>query len=133
MVNVVKNPLEDVSGLLKQAVAPEHIKEENFYVDENDIIAGFPAVRLLYLGGPLYDGDIEGDECATTISFQVESYATGPNKLVAQKSAWDLDAVCHGLMTDLGFRRSYQNLVSTNDSNVKRVVSRYSRIYTGEL
>lgn len=133
MANVVKNPLEDVAGLLKQAVAPEYIKEENFYVDENDIIAGFNAVRLLYLGGPMSDSDLEGDECATMISFQVESYATGPNKLTAQKSAWELDGVCHQLMIDLGFRRSYQGLVSTPDSNVKRVVSRYSRIYTGEL
>lgn len=133
MAIVVKNPLEDVAGLLKQAVAPEYIKEENFYVDENDIIAFLPAVRLLYLGGPQSDGDLEGDECATLISFQVESYATGPNKLTAQKSAWELDAACHQLMVDLGFRRSYNNLVSTPDSNVKRVVSRYSRIYTGQL
>ena len=125
--------MEDVAGLLKQAVAPEYIKEENFYVDENDIIAGFNAVRLLYLGGPQSDGDLEGDECATLISFQVESYATGPNKLTAQKSAWELDSACHQLMVDLGFRRSYNNLVSIPDSNVKRVVSRYSRIYTGEI
>lgn len=133
MAITIKNPLEEVSGLLMAAVAPEYIREENFYVDVNDIVAGFPAVKLLYMGGTLIRSDLQNDECGINITFQVESYATGANKLTAQEQAWELDAVCHQAMQDMGFRRGYHNMVPTRDSNVRRVVSRYSRLYTGEL
>ena len=126
----VENPIFKVSERLSEAVR-EQVGDE-FYTDLNDTIANFPAVRLLYLGGPNAGGDIEGDECAINASFQVESFAKGQG-VEAQKKAWELDSVCHQAMTDMFFRRTYNNLVETENSNVKRVVSRYSRIYTGQL
>lgn len=130
MAIVVKNPVFDVSDRLGEVV--KEVVGENYFTSPNDTIINTPAVRLLYLGGPLVEGDIEGDECAINASFQVESFATGQG-VEAQKKAWELDAVCHQAMINMGFRRSYNSLVETQNSNVKRVVSRYSRIYTGQL
>ena len=72
-----------------------------------------------------------GDECATTPSFQSESYATGSK---ASSKAYEIDDASHKAMVGMGFRRIYGPVRQNNaDNSIKRVVSRYSRIYTGTL
>ena len=86
--------------------------------------------RLLYMGSVLVSSDLEGDECATNISFQTECFAKGTKAL---SKVFDIDDISRKAMVDMGFRCTYQSLVENADSTIKRVVSRYSRVYTGQL
>ena len=87
--------------------------------------------RIFLMGNPGTAWDLEGNESATTPSFQVDSFASGTKAL---SIVYDIDTASHKAMTDMGFRRSYgPELLENADSTIKRVVSRYSRIYTGQL
>lgn len=102
-------------------------------MDESQTIASSKKTyaRLFLLGNPLTRGNLAGDECATTPSFQAESYASGTK---ASSKAYEIDEVSHKAMVDMGFRRTYGPVKQNNaDNSIKRVVSRYSRIYTGQL
>jgi len=125
----VDNPVEKVFKRWSEEAAKPTCGE-NYSMDMSKIPAKFPYMRMLYMGGTHSEGDLEGDECAITISFQIECFANGSNAL---SKAYDLDDVSHKSMIGMGFRRTYQNLVENADSTIKRVVSRYSRIYTGQL
>lgn len=102
-------------------------------MDESQTIASTKKTyaRLFLLGSPTVRSNLEGDECATMPSFQVESYASGAK---GSSKAYDIDAVIHETMVGMGFRRTYGPVKQSNaDNSIKRVVSRYSRIYTGTL
>ena len=87
--------------------------------------------RIFLLGNPTINGDLEGDECATTASFQVDSFAAGFKSLSA---VYDIDNASHEAMIAMGFRRTYGPEEQNNiDNSIKRIVSRYSRVYMGEL
>lgn len=105
----------------------------NYSMDESQTIASTKKTyaRLFLLGSPTARSNLEGDECATMPSFQVESYASGAK---GSSKAYDIDAVSHETMVSMGFRRTYGPVKQSNaDNSIKRVVSRYSRIYTGTL
>ena len=124
----VKNPINDVYERLQKAVEPKVGK--NFSMNMSDTPAKFPYIRLMYLGGTTTDKDLEGNESGINISFQVESYQNGQKAL---SKVWELDSIAHQAMVDMGFGRTYNNLVENADSNIKRVVSRYTMLYTGYL
>ena len=87
--------------------------------------------RIFLLGNPTINGDLEGNECATTASFQVDSFAAGFKSLSA---VYDIDNASHEAMISMGFRRTYGPEEQNNiDNSIKRIVSRYSRVYMGEL
>lgn len=83
------------------------------------------------LGNPIARGNLAGDECATMPLFQAEAYASGTK---ASSKAYEIDEISHKSMVDMGFRRTYGPVKLNNaDNSIKRVISRYSRIYTGQL
>lgn len=132
MPETVKNPVNEVFKRWGNAIEPI-VGKGNFSNDESQTIASSKKVyaRLFLLGNPTSRGDLEGDECATTPSFQSESYATGSK---ASSKAYEIDDASHKAMVDMGFRRTYGPVRQNNaDNSIKRVVSRYSRIYTGTL
>lgn len=87
--------------------------------------------RIFMMGNPTRDGDLEGDECSTIPAFQVDSFAKGTKAL---SEVYDIDNVSHKTMVSMGFRRTYgPELLENSDSTIKRVVSRYNRVYTGQL
>ncbi len=87
--------------------------------------------RIFLMGNPGTAWDLAGDECATISSFQVDSFAKGPKALSA---AYEIDDASHKVLTACGLRRGYgPELIENADSTIKRVVSRYSRVYTGYL
>ena len=87
--------------------------------------------RIFMMGNPTRDGDLEGDECSTIPAFQVDSFAKGTKAL---SEVYAIDDVSHKAMVDMGFKRNYgPELLENSDSTIKRVVSRYSRVYTGQL
>lgn len=87
--------------------------------------------QLFMLGNPITKGDLEGDECATMPSFQVNCFTSGSKALTR---VYGLDKVSHQAMVNMGFRRTYgpEPMISGN-SGIKKLVSRYSRVYTGTL
>ena len=83
--------------------------------------------RMFMLGRPTAETDLAGNECAINVSFQCESFSTqGINKL------YEIDDASHQAMVDMGFYRTYGgDIVDEGDSSIKRMVSRYSRLYMG--
>lgn len=129
-MTVIEPPIEKVFERWRTEAA-EPICKENVSMDISVKPGRFPYMRLLYLGGIHNAGDIYGNEAAITISFQVESFANGTKAL---SKAYEMDTKSHKSMVGMGFRRTYQDLVENQaDSRIKRVVSRYSRVYTGYL
>ena len=87
--------------------------------------------RLYMLGNVLTEGDLEGDECTTVPTIQIECFATGTNPIA---KVYQIDEKSHQSMIGMGFRRTYgPELMGNADDSIKRLVSRYTRIYTGQL
>lgn len=128
-MTTVDNPVEKVFKRWEEEAA-KPICGKNYSMDMSKIPATFPYMRMMYMGGITTRGDLEGDECAITISFQIECFANGQNSL---SKVYQMDDASHKCMVGMGFRRTYQNLIENSDNKIKRVVSRYSRIYTGQL
>ncbi len=125
----VDNPVEKVFKRWSEEAA-KPICGKNYSMDMSKIPATFPYMRMMYMGGITTRTDLEGNESATNISFQIESFANGSNSL---SKVYQMDDASHKCMVGMGFRRTYQNLIENLDSKIKRVVSRYSRVYTGQL
>lgn len=87
--------------------------------------------RIFLMGNPTSSADLQGNENATNLSFQVDSFASGVGAL---SKAYEIDSASHAAMFNMGFHRTYgASEIENIDSNIKRVTSRYSRIYTGQL
>lgn len=87
--------------------------------------------QLLMLGNTTTRSDLEGDECATMPSFQVNCFTSGGKAIT---KVYELDDVSHQAMAGMGFQRTYgPEPMFFGDSGIKKLVSRYSRIYTGTL
>lgn len=126
---IVDNPVEIVFKRWAEEVA-KPICGKNYSMDMSKIPATFPYMRMMYMGGITTHGDLDGNECAANISFQIESFADGSNSL---SKVYKMDESSHKCMVGMGFRRNYHNLIENSDNKIKRVVSRYSRLYTGQL
>ncbi len=132
MPDIVKNPVSDVFARWGADIE-SIVGKGNYSMDNSQTIASTKKTyaKLLMLGNPTSRGDLEGDECATMPSFQSESYASGAKAL---SKVYEIDNVSHKAMVGMGFRRIYGPVRQNNaDNSIKRVVSRYSRIYTGTL
>lgn len=129
MVVTVDNPVEKVFKRWSEEAA-KPLCGGNYSMDMSKIPATFPYMRMMYMGGITTRTDLEGNESAMNISFQIESFANGSNSL---SKVYQMDDASHKCMVGMGFRRTYQNLIENSDSKIKRVVSRYSMIYTGQL
>lgn len=127
-MDTVKNPVLDVFEHWESYIRT--IVGENHSMDWSTQVEQVPWARLLLMGNPTRQADLEGNEIATNVSFQAESYANGRNALT---DAYRIDDVSHQAMIDLGFTRTYGPELIRNNNNplTRRVVSRYSRIYTG--
>lgn len=131
MVDYVKNPVEDVYEIWSEAIS-SIVGKGNYSMDSSSTPASDKIyyARLLMMGNPGTRYCLDNTESATMPSFQVESFARGKN---AVKMAYDIDEVSHKCMTQMGFRRNFgPQLITNADSSTKRIISRYSRIYTGE-
>lgn len=79
---------------------------DNYSMDGSETNAsGKKAYAQLYmLGNPITRGDLEGDECATMPSFQVNCFTSGSKALTR---LYELDKISHKAMVSMGFRRTY--------------------------
>ena len=85
--------------------------------------------RLNTIGTPTRSKDLEGNETSTSVTVQVEYFSTvGLNKL------YELDEIGHKALVDLGFTRQFgPEPVDNIDTSIKRLLSRYTLLYTGQL
>ena len=131
MLITVDNPVDRVYERWKAAVEPEAGKGNVSMSNSKTLVKSKKYARIFLLGNPTVRGDLEGNESATTLSFQVDSFASGQKGL---STAYHIDSVSHETMVNMGFRRTYgPNETENTDSSIKRVTSRYSRLYAGKL
>lgn len=126
----VDNPAEKVFKRWSAAIEPVVGAGNYSMSNSRTIVDSDKYARIFLMGNPTSRADLEGNESAATISFQVDSFAAGKKALT---DAYEIDAASHQAMVDMGFRRTYSEMLENIDSNIKRVTSRYSRIYTGQL
>lgn len=132
MAVTVDNPVSKVYSIWSAAIEKK-VGRGNFSMSQSGTLASNKTkyARIFMMGNPGNAWDLEGDECATMPSFQVDSFAKGTKAL---SEVYAIDDVSHKAMVSMGFRRTYgPELLENVDSTIKRVVSRYSRIYTGQL
>ena len=109
----------------------ELLGPNNVSMDMSSTVAKTPYARITIMGNPVYDSDLENNECATNLSVQCESFTSGQK---AMSKVYDIDAASHAVMVGLGFRRNFgPELIENEDTNIKRVVSRYSMVYAGSF
>lgn len=131
-MQAIKNPAIEVFKKWSEKIK-NVVGEGNYAMERSESIAPGKKkyARIFLLGNPTLSGDLEGDECATTASFQVDSFATGFKSL---STVYNIDNASHEAMISMGFRRTYGPEEQSNiDNSIKRIVSRYSRVYTGTL
>lgn len=132
MAVTVENPVSKVYDRWQEEII-KIVGKGNFSMSQSGTLASNKTkyARIFMMGNPGNAWDLEGDECATMPSFQVDSFAKGTKAL---SEVYAIDDVSHKAMVSMGFRRSYgPELLENSDSTIKRVVSRYSRVYTGQL
>lgn len=127
-MDIIILPQDKVFEKWGQAV--KSIVGDNYSYGEKSTLSTYPYMRLFDIGIYQTDGDLEGNESAVEISFQVESYAKGQ---MASSSVKKMDLVSHQAMKDMGFIRNFAGQVENIDSNIKRYISRYRMLYTGKL
>ena len=131
-MTTVDNPVSKVYSIWS-AKMEKKLGKGNYSMSQSGTLASNKTkyARIFMMGNPGNAWDLEGDECATMPSFQVDSFAKGTKAL---SEVYDIDDVSHKSMVSMGFRRTYgPELIENSDSTIKRVVSRYSRVYTGQL
>lgn len=126
----MKNPVLDVFTVWGAAMEPV-VGSGNYSMEDSSTIYKTPYACLKMMGSSGARWDIEGDECATMPTFQVDSFASGQKAL---SKAYKIDEKSHEAMSSMGFRRYEGPTERPNvDKRIKRVVSRYRMLYTGQL
>lgn len=131
-MTTVENPVSKVYARWQEEIV-KIVGKGNYSMSQSGTLASNKTkyARIFMMGNPTRDGDLEGDECSTIPAFQVDSFAKGAKELT---DVYAIDDVSHKAMVGAGFRRTYgPELIENSDSTIKRVVSRYSRVYTGQL
>lgn len=131
MPDTINNPVSEVFSRWSKDIQPT-VGKGNFHGKSQTIASGKTKyARLFMMGNPTQSTSLEGHECATVLSFQTESYASGTKAL---STAYEIDSKSHQAMVSMGFRRTYgPEEVANSEKSFKRIISRYSRIYTGQL
>lgn len=130
MAETVKNPIFEVFSIWSTAIE-KVVGKGNYSMEQSAVIAHTPYICLYQIGNPGARWDLEGDECATNPSYQVDSFASGQKALT---KAYEIDEASHKILTSLGFRRTYGPEPLRNiDSKIKRITSRYTMLYAGKL
>lgn len=127
-MSVVKNPVMDVFDIWSEKL--KSIKGITYSMEMSKIPSTYPYARLFPMGNPHSRSDLTGNECATIPAFQIDVFSKGRYAL---RNVYEIDEISHNAMIDMGFRRTYgPELIENSDNTIKRLVSRYSRLYCGE-
>ena len=100
----------------------------NYSMENSTIVNDLPYATLYFQGLPTTDSDLEGNEASVTPTAQVDIYTKGQRALA---EAYEIDEISHSVLNGVyGFRRSYgPELIQSTDPSIKRLVSRYTRLF----
>lgn len=132
MPSTIKNPVTEVFDRWSKAIEPV-VGKGNYSMRNSQTIADKKKkyAQLTMTGNPTQLCSLEGDECSTIPAFQVDIYASGAK---AQSEIYIIDNASHEAMVSMGFRRTKGPELAPNiDDRYIRIISRYSRTYTGQL
>lgn len=126
----IENPIAEIYDRWVEAVEPV-VGENKYSVGVSATINDAPYARIFVSGLYTTHTDLVGNEVCQQIEIQSESYTTGMN---AMSEAYALDMVQRNAMIGMGFRCVYGPVLMDNvDSRLRRLVTRYTRQYTGQL
>lgn len=126
----IDNPIADIYDRWVEAVEPV-VGEDNYSVGVSSTIDKAPYARIFVSGLYTTQTDLVGNECCMQVEIQSETYATGTH---AMSQAYAIDMVQRNAMVGMGFRCVYGPVLMDNvDSRLRRLVTRYTRQYTGQL
>ena len=110
-----------------EAISQTAVKD-NYSMENSTVVNSLPYATLYFQGLPTADSDLEGSENAVTPTAQVDIYTEGQRALT---QAYEIDAVSHGVLSGIyGMRRSYgPELIQSTDPSIKRLTSRYTRLF----
>lgn len=131
-MDALKVPVAEVFENWGKEIQPI-VGKGNYSMEPSETIASGKKTyaRLLLIGAPRVNGDLEGDECGIRVAFQVDSFASGSKALT---KVYEIDDASHKAMVNMGFQRTYGPELQKNaDNSIKRLLSRYNRLYCGEL
>lgn len=120
--------LEIINGVYEKWAEAVSVKVGNNHSMENStIVNSLPYCTLFFNGIPGDTWDLEGDESTVAPTLQVDIYTKGQRALT---QAYEIDAVSHESLTKMGFRRTMgAELIQSTDPSIKRLTSRYSRVW----
>lgn len=99
----------------------------NYSMDDSSTVSKFPYGSLYFLGLPTDTATLEGDEGTVLATLQVSVYTTGQRALT---QAYEIDEVSHETLVRMGYRRNYgPELGQSTDPSIKRLISRYARVW----
>ena len=101
--------------------------KNNYSMENSTVVNSLPYATLFFNGIPGNTWDLEGDESTVIPTLQVDIYTKGQRALT---QAYEIDAVSHETLTRMGFRRSTgPELIQSTDPSIKRLTSRYTRVF----
>ena len=123
----VSELIDNVFANWGEAISKTSVKN-NYSMENSTVVAELPAATLYFQGIPTTDSDLEGNEASVTPTVQVDIYTKGQRAL---SQAYQIDEVSHSAMNGIyGFRRSYgPELIQSTDPSIKRLTSRYTRLF----
>lgn len=129
-VLTIKNPAGEIFDRWSELMEPVVGEGNATYGTATDQLNGKGVfARLTVADAPTWDRDISGNECALNVAVLVEIYSTeGLN------SVYDVDYESHKILASMGLERSFgPELIDNIESNIKRLVSRYTIVYAGSF
>lgn len=132
MIATIEPPVLEVFERWRKAVEPI-VGKGNCSMENSQTLAEGKKkyAQLLMTGNSTFSSSLEGHECCTLLSFQVEIYTSGAK---AQSEVYKIDNVSHAAMKSMGFDRINGPASRPNiDERLKRYISTYQRKYTGQL
>lgn len=119
--SIIETTYEKWSNAVKEKVG------NNYSMDDSSTVSKFPYGSLYFLGLPTDTATLEGDEGTVLATLQVSVYTTGQRALT---QSYEIDEVSHEALVHMGYRRNYgPELNQATDPSIKRLVSRYQRVW----
>lgn len=124
---IVLELINNIFAKWGEAISETAVKT-NYSMENSTVVAELPAATLFFQGLPTSDSDLMGTEASVTPTVQVDIYTKGQKALT---QAYQIDEVSHSVLNGIyGFRRSYgPELIQSTDPSIKRLVSRYTRLF----
>lgn len=128
-IKAIDNPIAEIFSKWGRAIEP-YVGAGHYSVAVSDTINKVPYARIFNIGASTSATDLSGNETCQTLTIQCESIV-GNQDL---DEAYELDNVQRNILMGLGFRCDAGGVLAQNaDARLIRVVSRFTRQYTGQI